>query len=198
MRDQVFRDLMAAVCAPVTVVTTMGGTTVGVTSAGEAGPHGATVSAFASLSLRPPLVTVALDRRSALLARIQQNGRFGVNVLGAGDDEIALRFASPVFAGTAFAGPVFASTSAAGRFAGVPWTPAHGLPRLDCAAAWAECELAQVVDGGDHLLLIGLVTHAESRQAAPLVYGHRTFGTHSRFASRPRRPIDDTIAACAR
>ena len=45
---------MAAVCTPVTVVTT----------ADEDGPHGATVSAFASLSLRPPLVTVALDRRS--------------------------------------------------------------------------------------------------------------------------------------
>jgi flavin reductase (DIM6/NTAB) family NADH-FMN oxidoreductase RutF len=173
MRDQVFRDLMAAVCAPVTVVTT----------ADEAGPHGATVSAFASLSLRPPLVTVALDRRSALLARVLAARRLGVNVLASGDDDIALRFAQ----------------AASGmRFAGVAWTPAHGLPRLDCAAAWAECELRQVVDGGDHLLLIALVTHAESRQAAPLVYGHRTFGTHSRFDRRPRRPIDDAIAACAR
>ncbi len=173
MRDQVFRDLMAAVCAPVTVVTT----------ADEAGPHGATVSAFASLSLRPPLVTVALDRRSALLARILATRRLGVNVLGSGDDEIALWFAR---------------AAGADRFTGVAWTLAHGLPRLDRAAAWAVCELKQVVDGGDHLLLIGLVVHAESRQAAPLVYGHRTFGTHSRFAHRPRRPIDDTIAACAR
>jgi flavin reductase (DIM6/NTAB) family NADH-FMN oxidoreductase RutF len=173
MRDQVFRDLMAAVCAPVTVVTT----------ADEAGPHGSTVSAFASLSLRPPLVTVALDRRSALLACILAARRFGVNVLASGDDEIALRFAG---------------SAAHDRFAGVPWTASHGLPRLDGAAGWAECELSQVVDGGDHLLLIGLVTHAESRQAAPLVYGHRTFGTHSRFERRPRRPIDDTIAACAR
>jgi flavin reductase (DIM6/NTAB) family NADH-FMN oxidoreductase RutF len=178
MRDQVFRDLMAAVCAPVTVVTAMG-----VTSTGEAAPHGATVSAFASLSLRPPLVTVALDRRSALLARILGTRRFGVNVLASGDDEVARQFARP---------------APEGRFAGVPWSPSHGLPRLDGAAAWAECELSQVVDGGDHRLLIGLVTHAESRQAAPLVYGHRTFGTHSRFDRRPRRPIVDTIAACAR
>jgi hypothetical protein len=59
MHDQAFRDLMSAVCAPVTVVTT----------ADEDGPHGTTVSAFASLSLRPPLVTVALDRRSGLLGR---------------------------------------------------------------------------------------------------------------------------------
>jgi flavin reductase (DIM6/NTAB) family NADH-FMN oxidoreductase RutF len=173
MRDQVFRDLMAAVCAPVTVVTTTD----------EDGPHGTTVSAFASLSLSPPLVTVALDRRSALLARVLGTGRLGVNVLSSGDDEIALRFAR---------------ATGADRFAGVPWTLSHGLPRLDCAAAWAACELRQTVDGGDHLLLIGLVVDAQSRPAAPLVYGHRTFGTHSGFASRPRRPIDDAIAACAR
>jgi len=173
VRDQVFRDLMAAVCAPVTVVTTVD----------EAGPHGATVSAFASLSLRPPLVTVALDRRSALLARILGTGRLGVNVLGSADDDVALRFAR---------------ATGADRFTGVGWSLDHGLPRLDDAVGWAACELERAVDGGDHLLLIGLVGHADSRQAAPLVYGHRTFGTHSRFARRPRRPIDDTIAACAR
>ena len=49
---QQFRDLMAGVCAPVTIVTTMD----------EGQPFGATVSAFASLSLDPPMVTVALDR----------------------------------------------------------------------------------------------------------------------------------------
>ena len=67
MRDQDFRDLMAGVCAPVTVVTT----------ADQDGPHGATVSSFASLSLRPPLVSVALDRRSGLLARIMASAASG-------------------------------------------------------------------------------------------------------------------------
>lgn len=161
MRDQVFRDLMAAVCTPVTVVTT----------ADAAGPYGATVSAFASLSLRPPLVTVALDRESALLARILGTRRLGVNLLGSADDEIALRFAR----------------AGADRFAGLPWTLDRGLPRLDCAAGWAACELEQAVDGGDHLLLIALVVHAQTGQEAPLVYGHRTFGTHSRFAGRGGR-----------
>jgi flavin reductase (DIM6/NTAB) family NADH-FMN oxidoreductase RutF len=172
MRDQVFRDLMAAVCAPVTVVT----------AADSDGPHGTTVSAFASLSLQPPLVTVALDRRSALLARVLATRRLGVNVLSSADDELAVRFAR----------------SGSDRFAGVGWRLAQGLPRLDCAAGWAACELEQVIEGGDHLLLIGLVVHAESRPVAPLVYGHRTFGTHSRFAHRPRRPVMDSIAACAR
>jgi flavin reductase (DIM6/NTAB) family NADH-FMN oxidoreductase RutF len=170
MREQAFRDLMATVCGPVTIVTAID----------EAGPHGTTVSAFASLSLRPPLVTVALDRRSALLVRILATGRLGVNVLGSDGDELAVRFAS---------------TDDQDRFAGVPWTLGQGLPRLDCAAGWAACELDRVIDGGDHLLLIAEVTHAESRQVSPLVYGHRTFGTHARFAHR--RPIADTIAACA-
>ena len=78
-----FRDLMAGVCAPVTVVTTM---TDGV-------PHGATVSSFASLSLNPPLVSVAFDRGSALLRQIQAAGRFGVNILGHAQDELAVTFA---------------------------------------------------------------------------------------------------------
>jgi flavin reductase (DIM6/NTAB) family NADH-FMN oxidoreductase RutF len=172
MRDQDFRDLMAAVCAPVTVVTTVD----------SGGPHGTTVSAFASLSLHPPLVTVALDQHSALLARIQQTGRLGINVLGSADDELALRFAS---GGT-------------DRFAGVGWSLAQGLPRLDGAAGWAACDLRQVVDGGDHRLLIALVGHAESYPVPPLVYGHRTFGTHSRFAYRPRPPVAELIAACSR
>jgi flavin reductase (DIM6/NTAB) family NADH-FMN oxidoreductase RutF len=172
MRDQDFRDLMAAVCAPVTVVTTVD----------EDGPHGTTVSAFASLSLHPPLVTVALDQHSALLARIAKTGRLGVNVLGSADDELALRFAR---GGT-------------DRFAGVGWSLAQGLPRLDGAAGWAACELRQAVDGGDHRLLIALVGHAESHPVPPLVYGHRTFGTHSGFARRPRRPVAELIAACSR
>jgi flavin reductase (DIM6/NTAB) family NADH-FMN oxidoreductase RutF len=177
MRDQDFRDLMAAVCTPVTVVTTID----------DAGPHGTTVSAFASLSLSPPLVTVALMRRSALLARIRETGRLGVNVLGSADDEVALRFAG---GGDGQRG--------AARFDGVGWTLAQGLPRLDGAPGWAACTLQQVVEAGDHLLLIAEVVHAESRPVPPLVYGNRTFGTHSGFARRPRRPVDELIAACIR
>jgi flavin reductase (DIM6/NTAB) family NADH-FMN oxidoreductase RutF len=166
--EQAFRDLMAAVCAQVTVVT-----------ATEDGPHGTTVSAFASLSLRPPMVTVALDRDSRLLGPVLRTKRFGVNVLGHRQKDTAL---------------VFAQRSA-DRFAAVNWNDDHGLPRLADAPAWLVCDLAEAVEGGDHMLLLGAVRHAESRTAPPLVYGHRAFGTHSGYAARPRRPIDDLIAA---
>src|SRR5260370_13690777 len=81
MGEQTSRDLMAAVCAPVTVVT-----------AADGGPFGTTVSAFASLSLRPPMITVALDRGSRLLEPVFRTRRFGVNVLGHSQDETAPLF----------------------------------------------------------------------------------------------------------
>jgi flavin reductase (DIM6/NTAB) family NADH-FMN oxidoreductase RutF len=111
MLDQQFRDLMAGVCAPVTVVTT----------ADADGPHGATVSSLASVSLRPALLSVSLDRRSSLLSRIVDNGRFGVNVLSAAQAELATAFASRGLA----------------RFGGAAWSLSRSLPRLDGTAGWA-------------------------------------------------------------
>lgn len=158
MHEQAFRELMSAVCAPVTVVTTMD----------AHGPHGATVSSLASLSLRPSMVSVALDRASALLARIRGSGRFGVNILRAGQEELAMRF----------------SRRSEDRFADLSWSVHEDLPRLGDVAAWATCELRQLVEAGDHLLLIGLVTHAESSAEPPLVYAQRKFGTHSELVVR--------------
>ena len=170
--EQQFRDLMSGVCAPVTVVTT---TVAGV-------PYGATVSSFTSLSLNPPLVSVAFDRGSSLLTRIQTAGRFGVNILGHAQDELAMVFAR----------------RGVDRFAVADWYIDAGLPRLSDAPSWMECDLHQTVEAGDHLLLFGLVRSASSRaDLAPLVYANRTFGTHSRFAERPRPAIADLIAACA-
>jgi len=164
-------DLMAGVCTPVTIVTT----------SDAEGPHGATVSSFAGLSLEPPLVTVAFDRQSSLLKRILNTGQFGVNLLGHGQDELAMLFAR----------------RGADRFADTPWHYDGGLPRIDGAAGWIACDLYNAVDGGDHLLLFGLVTRTSVAQLPPLVYAHRTFGTHSRHAERPRRPIVDQITACS-
>jgi len=167
-----FRDLMAGVCAPVTIVTTMT----------KEVPYGATVSSLASLSLNPPLVSVAFGRSSALLRQIQAVGRFGVNVLGHAQDELAVTFAR----------------QGVDRFAAAPWFSDHALPRLADTPGWMVCDLDRSIEAGDHWLLFGLVTAASSRQdQPPLVYAHRTFGTHSRFAERPRPGIADLIAACA-
>jgi len=149
-----FRDVMAGVCTPVSVVTTMDG----------ARPHGTTVSAFSSLSMRPPMVLVALDRNSELLALVRRSGRFGLNVLACGQSGLAKRFAGK---GNA-------------KFDGVEWAPANGLPRLPGVTAWLACSVAEVVEGGDHLVVLGEVEAAQRGLAPPLTYHARTFGTHSR------------------
>jgi len=168
---QHFRDLMAGVCAPVTVVTTTDDTI----------PYGATVSSFASLSAEPPLVTIALDRRSTVLAHIRGAGRFGVNLLGHAQSDLATLFAR----------------RGAERFAEAAWHLDHGLPRLAGAAGWIVCSVHNVVAGGDHELIIGHVEAASRTELPPLIYAHRTFGTHSHYHHRPRALIVDQIAACA-
>ena len=80
---EAFRKVMAGVATPVSVVTAFR----------DGSPHGTTVSAFASLSMSPPMLLVALDRRSDLLARLAPGLRFGVNVLGAHQAALAAAFA---------------------------------------------------------------------------------------------------------
>jgi flavin reductase (DIM6/NTAB) family NADH-FMN oxidoreductase RutF len=169
---QRFRDLMAGVCAPVTVVTTID----------NAEPFGATVSSFASLSLNPPLITIALDSRSALLAHILRVGKFGVNLLSHDQADLATLFAR----------------RDADRFADTAWHLDHGIPRLKGAPGWMVCRVHDVVTGGDHELILGRVASASRAELPPLIYAHRTFGTHSRYDQRPRPQIVDQIAAYLR
>lgn len=144
---------MARVCTPVSVVTTLDGDR----------PHGTTVSAFASLSLDPPMVLVSLDRGSDLLAVVRTTGRFAVNVLGREQAETAVRFAR----------------KGADKFHGVDWQVKVGMPRLAGVCGWLCCDVSDLVDGGDHVIALGTVTAAEAYPGEPLTYHARTFGTHN-------------------
>jgi flavin reductase (DIM6/NTAB) family NADH-FMN oxidoreductase RutF len=148
-----YKDVMAAVCTPVSVVTAIA----------DARPHGTTVSAFTSLSLDPPMLLVSLDRDSDLLALIRATGRFGVNVLGSRQSELALTFAR----------------KGATKFDGVEWTCAQGVPRLRGVVGWLACQLTDLVEGGDHIIALGTVVAAEVVPGPPLTYHARAFGTHA-------------------
>jgi flavin reductase (DIM6/NTAB) family NADH-FMN oxidoreductase RutF len=54
-----------------------------VTCALDGQPYGATVSAFESLSINPPMMLVSMNRHSTLLHIIVQARRFRINVLSA-------------------------------------------------------------------------------------------------------------------
>ncbi|WP_254206016.1 flavin reductase family protein [Nocardia alni] len=145
---------MAAVCTPVSVVTAMA----------DGLPHGTTVSAFASLSMDPPMVLVSLDRGSDLLAIVRETGRFGLNVLGSSQSELALNFARK--GGTA-------------KFTGIGFDLEETVPRIPGAAGFLACGVARLVDGGDHVVVLGDVLTADAAGAPPLTYHSREFGTHA-------------------
>ncbi|MEU9737464.1 flavin reductase family protein [Streptomyces sp. NPDC048002] len=149
-----FRNAMASVCTPVSVVSAVT----------NGSPYGTTVSAFASLSLDPPMLLVALDRTSELLAVVRQTEAFGLNVLSSSQSATALTFAKK-------GGPA--------KFDGVPWTPENGLPRLHGATCFLACKVAALVEGGDHIVVLGEVVHADAVGTAPLTYHARVFGTHT-------------------
>jgi flavin reductase (DIM6/NTAB) family NADH-FMN oxidoreductase RutF len=145
-----FTETFSQVPQAVTVVTTKNG---------DDSAHGTTVSAFCSLSVDPPLMLVALDRSSDLLELLRSTMRFGVNLLSADQVEVGLACAKK--------GP--------DKFKAVSWTDEHGLPRIDGAAAWLECEVQELLPGGDHVIVVGLVTACETQEAEPLVYHRRRF-----------------------
>ena len=143
---RLFRDTVGAFPTGVTVVTV----------AGEAGPAGLTTNAFTSLSLDPPLVLVCLDDASRTLPVLRATRRFAVNVLRAGQEDVAAVFAS--------------KRVAADKFAEVTHADAHGLPVLDGALAWLACDLVDLLPGGDHTIAIGSVTALEAGEGEPLVF----------------------------
>jgi 3-hydroxy-9,10-secoandrosta-1,3,5(10)-triene-9,17-dione monooxygenase reductase component len=63
-----------------------------VTAPTSDGPAGLSANAVTSLSLDPPLMLACLDRGSRTLRAVEGAGRFGINVLGAGTEELARRF----------------------------------------------------------------------------------------------------------
>lgn len=130
-------------------------------------PHGMTASSFTSVSLSPPLVLVCVDHRATVMKHLRRAEHIGINVLSEGQHELSARFARP----------------GEDRFEGVTWTPGRrGVPLIPGVLAWFECAIHQMVDAGDHSILIAQVLHAEHRDGRPLVYFgsayHKLDGMH--------------------
>lgn len=141
-----------------------------VTAIGPDGPAGMTTNAVTSLSLDPLLLIVCFEMRSRTLAVVRASRRFAVNVLRAGDEELAAVFASKRI------GPEkFEALTDRG------WSELHGVPVLDRALAWVACELRELLPRGDHEIGVGEVVGTGAEQDGdPLVF-HR--GAYTTVAS---------------
>jgi 3-hydroxy-9,10-secoandrosta-1,3,5(10)-triene-9,17-dione monooxygenase reductase component len=141
-----------------------------VTADGPDGPAGLTTNAITSLSLDPLLLLVAFDNDSRTLPVVRESGRFAVNVLRAGQEELARVFAS--------------KRVAREKFEAVTHTVAHGVPVLDDALAWLACDLDALHPAGDHTIGIGRVTHLDADpDGEPLLFFR---GRFARLAPQDR------------
>jgi flavin reductase (DIM6/NTAB) family NADH-FMN oxidoreductase RutF len=147
-----FRRLLRRQAASVVVVT----------APGER-PAGFTATSFASVSMRPPLVSFNLDRASSSWPAVEQAGHVGVHLLAQEQEQVARTFA----------------TSGIDRFATHgSWRPGpHDVPLLDGALAWLVCRVAQRVPAGDHAIVLAepvLGGQGTDDTYPPLVYhnGH--------------------------
>lgn len=141
-----FRSVLSRFASGVTVVTAV---------ADDGSDHGITVSAFSSLSLEPPLVLVCIDRQTVMHGILQRASVFAVNVLAAGQEELARKFSDPDN----------------DRFDGTSFTRgSNGAAILTGVAAHLECAVTERFEGGDHTIFLGRVDAAESGDDAPLLY----------------------------
>jgi flavin reductase (DIM6/NTAB) family NADH-FMN oxidoreductase RutF len=141
-----FRSALGRFASGVTVVTT---------KTKDDKPMGITVSAFASVSLEPPLILVCIDKRAAVHDILEEGHHFAVNVLAEDQEVLSRRFASKDL----------------DRFAGTGYSEGvAGDPILNDAIASIECRVAHSYPGGDHTIVVGEVERIAVTDGKPLAY----------------------------
>jgi flavin reductase (DIM6/NTAB) family NADH-FMN oxidoreductase RutF len=145
-----------------------------VTSAGPTGAGGMTANAICSLSLEPLLALVCFENQARTLPIVREAGRFALNVLSSGQEDLAALFASKL--------------PESEKLASVPHHLRDGLPIIEGALAWAVCELRELIEGGDHTIAIGEVTAMGLGEGEPLLWYGGRFHAWSPGATAPARP----------
>ena len=132
------------------------GVSVVTTVRSDGQPVGITANSFVSVSIEPPLVLWCLASGSPNAHVFCEGKAFIINVLDAAQIALAVRFAKP----------------ALNKFAGLAIRAGeNGVPSIDAALAIIECRTARVIAGGDHLIVVGEVTHfGHVAEGEPLIF----------------------------
>lgn len=129
--SKTWRQVMGHFATGVTVITT-----------GNDGDSftGFTANSLTSLSADPPLLLFCIDKRADTLPVLRDTRTFGVNILSEAQEELSRTFAS----------------SDKRKFDFVSFRLGRlGVPLIDGSIAHIECRVAQFMDGGDHIIVIG-------------------------------------------
>ncbi len=122
--------------------TFMTGVTVVTTREPTGIPRGFTANSFTSVSLDPPLLLICIDKASESIGVFTQSDGFAVNILAADQIHVSGLFASKRI----------------DKYDRVNWYDSQGgFPLLEGVCAWFDCQRKQVINAGDHVILLGAI-----------------------------------------
>lgn len=146
----------------------MTGVTVVTTCKDDGTPLGFTANSFASVSLDPALLLVSIAKTSSNYDNFANASHFAINILAEEQKDVSNTFARP----------------SDDRFAHLAWTKsAFQNPLIDQVSAWFDCTTYQIVDAGDHAVLIGRVENFSSTGFAGLGYYRGGYFTPAKLST---------------
>ena len=144
MNSTEFRSAMGCFITGVTVVTAIDNNRY----------VGVTANSLSAVSLEPPLVLWSLSKRSKKYLVMTRAKNYAINILSEGQKELATKFSRH-----------------AEQFSGVDFNFSKlGVPIIKHSVAVLECEQHVVYDGGDHSIILGLVTSVNKSKLNPLTF----------------------------
>lgn len=126
-----------------------------------------TANSFTSVSLEPPLVLICLGKTSRSFDVFSDAASFSINILGDWQRECSSSFASKDLQIKA---------------ASIEQLADDDVPYLANSLSSLVCERHQVVDAGDHVILIGRVTRFLSTEGQPLGFYRGSYATLAQCA----------------
>jgi len=137
-----------------------------VTTDGEHGKAGLTVSSMCSVCAEPALVLACVNADNEFCKKADANQHFAINILTTAHTAL-----SSVFAG-------LGNNPEADRFVNGRWqTLETGSPVLSDSLVSLDCKLVSATTYGTHRIHIGEVLQTRSSEAAPLIYTNRAYAT---------------------
>jgi len=140
------RNAFGAFMTGVTVITTIDAT---------GAPRGFTANSFTSVSLDPPLLLICIGKSAASHDTFSMAPGFAVNILAEQQKATSGIFAS----------------KRPDKFAGIAWRRSpSGNPLIDGSVAWFDCARHEIIDAGDHIIILGAVRTFDHNDTSPLGY----------------------------
>ena len=126
--------------------------------------YGMTVNSFTSISLEPPLISVALRQLTHTHELVVKSGMFSITILAAAQKELSDRFAGKL-------------PNITNRFDGVQTeTISLDSPVFKDGMAYFDCRVVNSIPVGENTLFVAEVLDARGQgEGEPLVYHNREY-----------------------